>query len=81
MAPRPCGGRCWALLGELDKVASVSGVRFVSVEAGASGLSVRGVGMAGEVLSLGAVAPGDALEIAPARVVVDSSGTFSHTWS
>ena len=77
-------GECWALLGEMDKVASVSGVRFEAVESTRTSLTVRGVGVAGEVLSLGAVAPGGATrlerQLSVVRVVVGTSGTFSHTW-
>lgn len=81
VAPRPCAG-CWALLGELDKVASVSGVRFEEVQAAATSLTVRGIGVAGEVLSLGAVAPSSTaqLTLSVASVTVDASGRFIHSW-
>lgn len=48
----------WAFIGEMNKVASVSGVRFTVVEADSKGsIRVVGVGVAGEMLILGAVAP------------------------
>lgn len=83
VSPRPCAGKCWALLGELDKVASVSGVRFDTVESTTTSLTVHGSGAPHEVLRLGAVAPSvakEVLAISQAEVIVDSSGAFSHTW-
>jgi hypothetical protein len=82
VAPRACPA-CWTLLGELNKVASVSGVRFEAVAASTMALTVRGVGVAGEVLSLGAVPPGTAgapPRLAVASVTVGTSGVFSYTW-
>ena len=83
VAPRLCSG-CWALLGELNKVASVSGVRFDSVAATETSLTVNGTGVAGEVLSLGAVAPrvvgNPQPKLSVASVVVSESGTFFHRW-
>lgn len=79
VAPRSCP-ECWTLLGELNKVASVSGVRFHTVKATNTSLTVHGTGLAGEVLSLGAVPPQGDIVISPASVIVSGSGTFSHSW-
>ena len=49
------------------------------MEATALSLTVRGAGVAGEVLTLGAVAP-STVELAVVNVTVGASGMFSHTW-
>jgi hypothetical protein len=79
VAQRPCS-ECWALLGELDKVASVSAVRFSIVTALKRSLTVHGTGEPGERLSIGAVAP-QSVDISVASVVVSAYGTFSHEWT
>lgn len=83
VAPRPCAG-CWTLIGEINKVASVSGVRFSVVTSTRTSLTVHGTGVPGEVLSLGAVAPAakesTQLKISVASVVVNASAAFSFQW-
>ena len=74
----------WAFIGEMNKVASVSGVRFTVVEADSKGsIRVVGVGVAGEMLILGAVAPSMLtanVTVSVVSVTVKADGSFTNTW-